>query len=402
MIDFDEHVKKSFKRLCDREYGVPDVYQPLSYSWQGDWEGRALLAHCRLYELTGEKTPALDDFIKMYSEKANADGYLGNLFDASAVDEQQLSGHSWLLCGMVEYCKLFRSEIAEKAACDIFDRLYKKARNSLKNYPVKRERIDVGDVSGDFTGRIVNNWKLSTDVGCFSMCIDGTSRYYELTRRKEVKDFVDEAIETFERFDKRGERAQTHTTLTAARGIFRMYKLTGDRKYYDKALAVFRLYIDYGMTYTYENFNWFERKDTWTEPCAVADSFILAKYFYSETGEKEYLTLLRRIWFNGLNHCQRDNGGVGTSKTVYEKNAFHCMAMYEAPFCCTMRYCEGLYEASEVKDLLSFDESAPILTDENGRRFKDDALIVTDESGQEIYLFDLALQGKNGKKYKVF
>ena len=44
-----------------------------------------------------------------------------------------------------------------------------------------------------------------------------------------------------------------------------------------------------------ENYNWFTQKDSWTEPCAVVDSLILALSFYRETGEKEFKTLARRI-----------------------------------------------------------------------------------------------------------
>ena len=156
------------------------------------------------------------------------------------------------------------------------------------------------------------------------------------------------------------------------------------------------------MTYTYENFNWFERKDTWTEPCAVVDSFMLAHFFYEQTGEEKYLSLMRRIYFNGLNHCHRDNGGVGTSKTVYEDNAYTAMGLYEAPFCCTMRFCEGLVYVVKNRENLTFNKEASIVVDKLGRRFKDDALIVTDQNGQDIMLFELAFQQKNEKKYKVY
>ncbi len=403
MVSVNEHVEYSFKRLCDREYQLPDVYKPASYTWQGDWEGRALLAYCCLYKITGKKNPAMDEFIKVYPEKMNKEGFLGELFNPEEVDEQQLSGHNWLISGMVEYYKLFGSEIALKAATDIFNNLYKKATDSIKNYPVNREKADVGGVSGTHTGLILNKWRVSSDVGCMSMCIDGVSRYYEITKDQSAKEFLDLAIDVFYNFDKRAARAQTHTTLTATRGMFRMFKITGDQEYYNKALDVFNLYLEHGMTYTYENFNWFERKDTWTEPCAVVDSFMLACMFYEHTNDKKYLTLLRRIWFNGLNHCQRDNGGVGTSKTVYEDNAYTGMgSYYEAAFCCTMRYCEGLAIAHNVQDLLVHDDKAPIITDEKGRRFCDDALIITDENGKDLYMFDLSFQEKNEKLYKVY
>lgn len=399
----DKHIEKSFARLCEKEYQLPDVYKPLTYTWQGDWEGRALLAYCCLYSVTGKKNPAMDEFIKVYPEKCNEEGYLGKLFDAEEVDEQQLSGHNWLISGMVEYYKLFGDKSALKHAENIFNNLYKKATASIENYPVKREKANVGGVSGTHTGLILNKWRVSSDVGCVSMCIDGVSRYYEVTKDESAKAFLDTTIDMFYNFDKRAARAQTHTTLTATRGIFRMYKVTGDKEYYNKALDIFNLYLEHGMTYTYENFNWFERKDTWTEPCAVVDSFMLADMFYEETGDKKYLTLLRRIFFNGLNHCHRDNGGVGTSKTVYEENNYAGMGShYEAAFCCTMRYCEGLVTINKNRDKLAFNQNAPIIKDELGRRFKDDALVIQNENGEDLMAFDLAFQEKNDRKYKVF
>lgn len=400
----DKHIEKSFKRLSEKEYQLPDVYKPLTYTWQGDWEGRALLAYCCLYKITGKKNAAMDDFIKIYPEKANKDGYLGEFFNPEVVDEQQLSGHNWLLSGMIEYYKLFADEKVLGYAKNIFENLYKKATDSIKNYPVNREKANVGGVSGTHTGLILNKWKVSSDVGCVSMCIDGVSRYYEVTKDKTAKEFLDTTIDMFYNFDKRAARAQTHTTLTATRGIFRMYKVTGDKEYYKKALDIFNLYLEHGMTYTYENFNWFERKDTWTEPCAVVDSFMLADMFYEETGDKKYLTLLRRIWFNGLNHCHRDNGGVGTSKTVYEDNAYTGMGShYEAAFCCTMRYCEGLVAIDKDRELLSYDQNAEAVIDEKGRKIRDDAIIVKDETnGREFPIFELAFQEKNDKVYRVF
>ena len=130
---------------------------------------------------------------------------------------------------------------------------------------------------------------------------------------------------------------------------------------------------------------------------------IIADMFYEETGDKKYLTLLRRIFFNGLNHCHRDNGGVGTSKTVYEENNYAGMGShYEAVFCCTMRYCEGLITINKNRDNLAFNQNAPIIKDELGRRFKDDALVIQNENGEDLMAFDLAFQEKNDRKYKVF
>jgi hypothetical protein len=130
------------------------------------------------------------------------------------------------------------------------------------------------------------------------------------------------------------------------------------------------------MTLTYENFNWFGRKDTWTELCAVVDSFMLASELYTVTGNESYRTLARRIWFNGLQFCQRENGGAGPNTCVTKENNVLKISMYEAPFCCTMRYAEGLLNFYRYSNMLSHDPNADVVTDGYGRRFVDDVLLV--------------------------
>ena len=130
------------------------------------------------------------------------------------------------------------------------------------------------------------------------------------------------------------------------------------------------------MTLTYENFNWFGREDTWTEPCAIVDSLILATELYKITKNDRYKTLARRIWFNGLQFCHRDNGGAGPNTCVTTSQTILKVSMYEAYFCCTMRYAEGLLEYSNNESLFGWNENAPTEMDEIGRRFIDDKLLV--------------------------
>lgn len=399
----DKHIEKSFNRLCEAEYQAGHVYRPESYSWQGDWEGRAILAYCNLYEITGKKPKDFDEVMRLFPEKINAEGFIGPVFDENEVNEQQIAGHTWVLDGLIEYYKLFKEEKALKWAKDLFYNMYMRVLPHIKDYPLDREKINQGGVSGSHSGAVISGWKLSTDVGCAFHSLDGVSRYYALTKDENAKIYLDTAIKKFLEFDKRAARAQTHTTLTAARGIFTLYKATGDKKYFDIAKDILDLYLEHGMTLTYENYNWFERKDTWTEPCAVVDCFILALNFYQETGEKEYLTLLRRVWFNGLSYCHRINGGAGPNEIVKEDQPYLSINRYEAQFCCTMRYCELLLYVDKNRDLLVRDDDKEITTDQIGRRFKGDMMIVTDvQTGEDVLLCDLAFPENDQKKYKVF
>ena len=126
----------------------------------------------------------------------------------------------------------------------------------------------------------------------------------------------------------------------------------------------------------------------------MVDSFILAVRFYEITKKREYKTLASRILNNGLSFCHRANGGAGPNTCVTKIQPFLAISMFEAPFCCTMRYCEGLKFARRFKeDLLrngndknaadNADDvsSAPddISVDEYGRVFKGDEMLVIDE-----------------------
>ena len=368
-----KNVQLNFQRLSEEIYQIHKVFQDGGYDWPGDWEGRALLAFNCLYEATGKEIPCMHEMISQLEKKTNGDLYFGAPFDGKTVDEQQLSGHSWYLRGLVKYAQNFKNELAQRAMQSTVKALYLSLRGRYKSYPLTRQ--ETGGVSGEVVG-IINGWKVSSDIGCAYMCVDGLAHYYAYTKDESCRPILDEIIDVFCGTDFVKYGFQTHTTLSCLRGILTMYEATAETRYLDIVKEKFEIYLRHGMTLTYENYNWFGRKDTWTEPCAVTDSFILAVRLYKFTGEKRYLTLARRIWFNGLQFCQRENGGAGPNTCVTEKQPILKISMYEAPFCCTMRYAEGLLEYSKNQELFDWDSTKEVEKDEYGRRFIDDKLLV--------------------------
>lgn len=120
-----------------------------------------------------------------------------------------------------------------------------------------------------------------------------------------------------------------------------IYEFCKKDMFYNAALDIWELYLNKGMTATFANFNWFERFDTWTEPCAIVDSFILALQFYKITGNERDLRMARRIWHNAMASSQRPNGGAGTDTCVTgNMPVLKAGDIYEAFFCCTMRLSE--------------------------------------------------------------
>lgn len=378
-----KNVELNFKRLNESEYALENLFQPESYSWPGDWEGRALLAFLCHYELNGNLVPHLHAFFDKIPEKTNAQGYFGPEFDGVTVNEQQLSGHNWYLRGLLKYAKAFDSQRAMDMAKSTVENLYLPTVDWYSHYPLERE--ENGGVSGSVTG-IGNGWQLSSDIGCAFMCVDGLAHYYEITGDERVKDFLDKVLELFVSVDLVKCKLQTHTTLTCLRGILLLYKITGDIRYLDLVCEKFKFYTEHGMTLTYENFNWFGREDTWTEPCAIVDSFILATKLYRITKDESYKTLARRIWFNGMQFCQRSNGGTGPNKCVKAGQPILKISMYEAAFCCTMRYAEGMLEYSRNTELFGWDSTAEVISDEIGRSFIDDVLLV-EYNGEKLPIF---------------
>ncbi len=144
------------------------------------------------------------------------------------------------------------------------------------------------------------------------MSIDGLSHAYRLLGDPAIKELLDEMINVYLGIDKAALRVQTHCTLTAARGMMRLYDLTRDAAYLNGAKSIYALYVyGNGMTATYQNVNWWGRNDTWTEPCAIVDSLMLALQLYLAEGKEEYRKMAARIYHNGLATAQRPNGGAG-------------------------------------------------------------------------------------------
>lgn len=351
--ELDERIRLNLKRLSEYPYYRKEqIFSPADYDWYGDKEGRALLAFVCHYKISRTKIPAMDYLISALGSRVNESGYLGPIYE-NEIHEQQISGHSWLLRGLCEYYEQFNDSAVLKSINDITDNLFIKNAGKFKGYPVDRKGACAGDVSGSVSYKS-SGWILSTDIGCAFMSVDGLSHVYKITKRNDVRELVREMAEAYVSIDKVKLKAQTHCTLTCARGLMRMYKETGEAFYFDGAKEIFRLYTECGgMTLTYQNVNWWGRPDTWTEPCAIVDSLMLAAELYKAANDEKYRVYAARIYHNGFSTLQRINGGAGTDSCV-TSNGEHMLyaKMYEAYFCCTMRLAEGLLYISRNSELL--------------------------------------------------
>ncbi len=383
ILDAEINIEKHFERLHHKPYTIETVFDG-NPGWPGDREGRALLAFLCHYHMSGRKIPCMEQMMRALPDRTNPYLFFGDAPAEGQVNEQQLSGHNWYLRGLCDYAITFHDPLALRALKSTFENLYLPALPLYDEYPLER-REKGGAVDGNIYGSS-RGWSLSTDVGCAFMCVDGVARYFALTGDDRAREFLEKVIDVFLRADMVSKGFQTHTSLTCLRGILFFYETTRQEKYLQAVRREFDRYLRYGMTLTYENFNWFGRKDTWTEPCAVVDSLLLAVSLHRITGEQRYQTLARRIWANGLQFCQRDNGGAGTNKCVTIKQPVLRISDYEAPQCCTMRYAEALLCFSQNKELFSYDPLAPTVTESDGRQFLDDRLLVM-TNGKVVPIF---------------
>ena len=367
-IEIIERIELNHKRLETAEYYQIDrVFSPESYDWYGDMEGRALLAFVSHYKASGKKISCMDAMMKLFPDKLNEKGFLGKIFE-NVIHEQQLSGHSWLLRGLCEYYEQFSDDMSLDMIRAITNNLYLPLTGKINTYPVVRKQDNDGGVSGN-SNSVINGWQLSSDIGCAFMSIDGLSHAYKVTKDLRIKTLLDEMISMYMSIDKVKINAQTHCTLTAARGMIRMYQILGDKNYLSDAQKIYDLYVyGNGITYTYHNINWWGRPDTWSEPCAIIDSLMLATELFKETGENKYRTFAARVYHNAFSTLQRENGSAGPDTTVCDgsnKNYIE-IHMYDAWFCCSMRLAEGLWYIKENIEYLFAECSGKVTKNENG------------------------------------
>ncbi|RIH64003.1 hypothetical protein D1164_16865 [Mariniphaga sediminis] len=333
--------------LPDTLYRIP--YQSYHYDeWPGDMPGRTLLALTLLERATGREARYLDELIADFPNHLNDKGYMGKDY-GELISEQQLAGNSWMFRGLCEQYLWKKDPVILSLLKGFVEGLALPTLGAHKNYPIDpgpREHAE--EMLGQST-KMLDGWVLSSDVGCDFVFMDGVVQAYRILKTPELKELSYELANRFFEVDLYGIKAQTHASLTAIRGIIRLYELTGDTRLLEKAIERFHLYKAKGMTENYENFNWFQRTDTWTEPCAVVDSYLAALSLWQHTGNTQYLSDAQLIWYNGICVGQRANGGFGLSTCLNGDHVNLEAFMYEAHWCCTMRGAEAF--ATKIKSL---------------------------------------------------
>lgn len=342
--DIQDRLERSYDRMHSEWYTADKVFVADGNNWPGDWEGRTILALTSLGKVLNRQPDQLDQMIENLINHVNAKGYLGVIREKETFDEQQISGHSWLLRGLVDYYVWKNDDRVLLVIKNIVNNLMKPTLGYYAHYPMNPdERIVSGQAAGDLTGKQLGYWLTSSDTGCAFIMLDGISKAYELLKDESLEPLIEEMIETYFKMDFVKLSVQTHATLSGLRGVLRYSRIKGDTSMIKRCEDVYAIYLAHGRTENHANYNWFGRP-TWTEPCAIVDAFIVSMELAKITGKTMYIEEANYIYYNALTYAQRENGGFGCDVCSGAEGDYVMPGegIFEAYWCCTMRGANGL------------------------------------------------------------
>jgi len=366
-----EMISANYTRMESPIYDDRQVFQNKGYSWEGDFEGRTILALVCLWKATNREPKFLKNIIRELEIKTEGNFYFGPEPDDNPTSEQQVAGNSWYLRGLCELYQFIPDNKILEIINFALENFYYKLESRFGNYPSEKYITEIEKV-GELRSGSNSDWVLSTDTGCVFIAIDGLVSAYEIIKDERLKKIITILVDKFLSIDVIENSFQLHATLTATRAVLKMYEITGESKYLSGAVRRYNEYVEHGMTYTYSNYAWYN-KPVWTEPCAIVDSIILSFNLYKITQEIKYVNIGNKIFYNALLFSQRNNGGFGCDSCPTDDNPDlnADSEIYEAYWCCTMRASEGLSCLSSYQYLINDNIIEPLLFNSNKLKLED-------------------------------
>ncbi|MCF0196410.1 MAG: hypothetical protein HUK03_04090 [Bacteroidaceae bacterium] len=114
--------------------------------WPGDFVGRTILGLTLDEAALHTDTELLDTLIATLPAYLNADGYLGPIY-APVINEQQLSGHGWLLRGLCTYYLRTHDSRVLPIVKSVAMNLFVTGSSLYPEYPVTPDQL-VGQAGG--------------------------------------------------------------------------------------------------------------------------------------------------------------------------------------------------------------------------------------------------------------
>ncbi|MBQ6254782.1 MAG: glycoside hydrolase family 127 protein [Bacteroidales bacterium] len=347
--DLLARLHRNFDRMETEHYQPGNVFltEEESGGWSGDTEGRTILALIMDARSTGRQPRYLDSILDRLPKKLNERGYLGPDFFPN-VSEQQLGGNCWLLNALSEHY-LWKGDSTSLALLrSVAEGLYVPAKEYFARYPIDPSLRDTGGAAGTILATH-DGWMLSSDVGAGLACLHGMVQAYDVLRLPALKESIDACVEAFRSIDPVEIKAHTHPYTLIMLGLLRYSDIIGDPSLVEWTERLWDICLEAGMSENFGCYNWLGRFNTWTEPCAITDAFIVATELWRHTGRVRYRDVAEQIWFNALSYSQFNNGGFGLQNCPGDASgtSFLRPVNDEAWWCCTMRGAEGLARVSQ-------------------------------------------------------
>jgi len=341
--DLLRRLHANFDRLERADYTPEQVIASnVADEWPGDTPGRTMLAWANLGRATGREPRYMQALFQALPQHFNELGYMGPVF--TSLDEQQLSGHGWLTSGLLAYHEYTGSQAALDYAQRIVDNLFLKMRGRMASYPRQGKERSLEGLPAGTRASTLNNWTLSTDIGCAFVSLEGLVKAYKVFRRPTEKDLIEEMLDIFQSINLEAVSAQLHASLTAARQFLMYHDLSADSLALETAKKVYLLFRQRAITENYANYNWFNRP-SWTEPCAVVDALSVAFELWRKTADPAYLEDAHHIYYNALGYGQKPHGGFGCDNCAGTDTPLLYNRVFDVTWCCNMRGAIGLSQA---------------------------------------------------------
>lgn len=359
------------------DYSVSNIFQPISYEWYGDWEGRTLLAMQCLFDFTGNQGKNFKEIKEEISNHINNKGFFGPEINSTNINEQQFAGNSWYLRYLCNSYESNKSKKRYDEICNLTNNLYLNHFKEISGYYYNPKLFENENYAAGCLVEKNGEWNLSSDSGCLFIALDGLSHSHKITKDKKTEELIDVLVDRFSLVGTDRNHMQSHAFLTGIRGLIRYFNTTGKEKVFNLAKKYFDYYLHSSINYTYENFG-IINKFCGSEGCAVIDSGMLCIQFYEITKDPTYLSYYRKIYENAIKVTQRENGGFGCNIGVWKENDYleSVREFAEAFWCCTMRGCEGITYFINNTFLVDGDKITVILPNDCTASFFDGKVVM--------------------------
>ena len=209
-------------------------------------------------------------------------------------------------------------------------------------------------------------------------CLNGLGEYLLLTKDESCFKPFECLLSLINKVDVYNIKDDTFDYLQCANGLALYASFTAKTAVNDVIAGLFDNYSVLAQSINYCAAASFNDKSK-TSPHATAGALELCLALLKLTSDDRYRVLARRIWFNGMQFCQRFSGSVGTDSFTTMQNDILQVLEYEKNCFATPLYATGLKCYAQNKNL--FEESGNVYKDRNGRYLMGDKMFAKDLSG---------------------